>query len=275
MRPVSFSDKDAVAEISAGPAPMLQWLKIADLRVDDSYQRDLKRENWTAIRRIAANFRWSRFSPVFVAPIEGGQYAIIDGQHRTHAAAMCGFETVPCQVVQMSHEEQAEAFAAVNGEATKVTLWNLYKASLAAGTEWAVKIQTAAAAAGCSVAVSNASTASKKAGEIYAVEGFRRSVEKHGQTTVTAALKALSAVNGWREEAVYWEAGILLPILNTLCRRPALLDLDDFPGVFEEFPLWKHIDEIAEDNKKAVRSGTKPRARSEQLQDRLLVLLGS
>ena len=39
------------------------------------------------LRRIAEQFDWRLFAPVIVAPIEGGLFAVIDGQHRTHAAA--------------------------------------------------------------------------------------------------------------------------------------------------------------------------------------------
>src|SRR5690606_21829714 len=142
---------------------------IADLVVDDRYQRDLKTGNWAAIRRIAQQFRWSRFSPVLVAPVEGGRFAVIDGQHRTHAAAMCGHETVPCQVVQMDHAEQAASFAAVNGLVTKVSAGQVYKAALAAGTEWAVACHKAVTGAGCRLMTHNASGDAKKAGEVYAL----------------------------------------------------------------------------------------------------------
>ena len=118
MRTIETGTNHAPSSVDAGPAPMLQWLPLASLVVDDSYQRELKRGNWSAIRRIADNFKWSRFSPVFVAPVEGGRYAIIDGQHRAHAAAICGFDEVTCQIVQMSREEQAASFAAVNGLVT-------------------------------------------------------------------------------------------------------------------------------------------------------------
>lgn len=137
LRPVCIEKQSPVGDVDPGAAPMLQWLPISSLVVDDGYQRDLKAGNWKAIRRIAAAFSWSRFSPVFVAPVEGGLYAIIDGQHRTHAAALVGIDTVPCQIVQMDPREQAASFAAINGLVTKVTIWNIYKAALAAGEAWA------------------------------------------------------------------------------------------------------------------------------------------
>ena len=69
-------------------APMLAWIKIADLAIDDDYQRPLNPGNWLAIRKIAEAFRWGRFGPVLVSPIEAGRFAVIDGQHCCHAAAL-------------------------------------------------------------------------------------------------------------------------------------------------------------------------------------------
>ena len=131
-RKIEFARVDRPADVAPGSAPQLAWLDIASLVVDESYQRDLKPQGWRAIRTIAAHFRWSMFSPVFVAPVEGGLYAIIDGQHRTHAAAICGFSQVPCQIVQMTRTEQAAAFAAVNGTVTQVSAGQIFKAALAA-----------------------------------------------------------------------------------------------------------------------------------------------
>lgn len=147
-RKIAFSKADRPADLAPGPAAILQWIEIDLLVIDDSYQRELKQQNWKAIRKIASGFRWSMFSPVFVSPVEGGLYAIIDGQHRTHAAAICGFKQVPCQIVHMSRSEQAAAFAAVNGTVTQVTAHQVLKAALAANEKWAVDAAAIAAEGG-------------------------------------------------------------------------------------------------------------------------------
>ncbi len=61
---------------------MLTWVENAPMVVDDSYQRAMGSLAWRHIIAIADNFDWSKFTPVIVAPVEGGFYAIIDGQHR-------------------------------------------------------------------------------------------------------------------------------------------------------------------------------------------------
>ncbi|MEA2772249.1 MAG: hypothetical protein QOD93_5211 [Acetobacteraceae bacterium] len=72
------------------------------------------------IARIAEYFEWSKFSPVIVAPVEGGLFSIIDGQHRATAAALRGVPEVPCEIVHIDRTRQAEAFAAINDNTTKV-----------------------------------------------------------------------------------------------------------------------------------------------------------
>lgn len=267
MRMIDVKSSERPAGVNAGPAPMLQWVPIEALVVDDSYQRELKAGNWKAIRRIAANFKWSRFSPVFVAPVEGGRFAIIDGQHRTHAAAICGFSEVPCQVVQMNREEQAAAFAAVNGLVTKVTSWQIYKAAHAAGEKWALEIAAVAEAAGCKVMFTNASSFTKKPGEIFAIKQFRELVSTHGGEAVTTALRAMMAAEGYRDDAETWDSLILRATVGALCSRPPALASSRIVDVLEAFPLWETIDRINTVTRARVRTGQPYLPKREALQD--------
>lgn len=248
-----------------GPAPMLQWIDIASLVVDEAYQRELKIGNWKSIQRIAANFRWSRFSPVFVAPVEGGLYAIIDGQHRCHAAMLCGHTAVPCQVVQMDQREQAEAFAAVNGMVTKVTAWNLYRASLAAGEGWAVRCDRLARAAGCELMTNTTSSYAKKPGQIFGVTHFRKVTQGRDDAVVVSALKLLRSAEGWGDDAAYWEAGTLMPVLQALCERPHVLKLDAFKPALEQFDIWSVLEADKTERKRRIQMGLPYVPKSETL----------
>jgi hypothetical protein len=116
-----------------GPAPMLNWIPTDRLVVDDAYQREIGKRGRFNVQHIIDNFEWSKFAPVIVAPVEGGLYAVVDGQHRTTAAMVLGFSEVPCQVVQADRAKQAAAYAAVNGNITKTTPQQLFHARLAAG----------------------------------------------------------------------------------------------------------------------------------------------
>src|SRR3982074_1805258 len=107
-----------VSEFSPGPAPFLEWIETDKLVVDVTYQREIGRRGATNVNQIAENFDWSKFAPVIVAPVEGGQFAIVDGQHRTTAAIRRGQKEVPCQVVQADRAKQAAAYAAVDANIT-------------------------------------------------------------------------------------------------------------------------------------------------------------
>ncbi|SCY62003.1 ParB N-terminal domain-containing protein [Paracoccus tibetensis] len=179
------------AQLASQPAPQLMWIEIKDLVIDDRYQRLLAEGNKRAISKIAADFRWSRFSPVLVAPIEGGRYALIDGQHRAHAAALCGIERVPAMVALVAPEEQAAAFIDVNTRQIRVSPHQIFRAALLAGEDWAVRCREAVEAAGCRLMGSNANTASKRPGQIYAIGLIRRMIEAHQEKAVTVGLTAM------------------------------------------------------------------------------------
>ena len=270
MRKIIANTVPQYAAGNPGSAPMLQWIEIEKLIIDDRYQRDLKPGNWKAIRKIAETFRWSRFSPVFVAPIEGGLYAVIDGQHRTHAAALCGIEAVPCQVVQMSLEEQAESFAAVNGTVTKVTAWQIFRAATAAREPWAVRLQEIASAARCKVMEANASSRTKTAGQIYGVNRFRSLCTQFEGATVTSAMTVLMSCEGWNDTPELWDTGIVIPVLSAMCKRPAAIQRAGFKEAFELWPVFDVIEEVQDTVKKRIRLALPYAPKSEQLGDRLL-----
>lgn len=195
--------------------PVMRWLPIDLLRLDDSYQRPLGKGNWKHIEAIAAEFDWKHFSPILAAPIDFGLFAIIDGQHRCHAAMLRGFDQVPAMVVPMSHPEQARAFARVNGQVTAITVFHVYKAALAAAEPWALDARGAVEAAGCRLMTHNASTPSKKPREVYPIGLIRELVEAGRGEMVTAVLTAIagSRVGG---DAFAYSNPVLKPFFAAL-----------------------------------------------------------
>lgn len=255
MRPIEFSSIDRPAQVDPGVPPMLQWIKIADLVIDDQYQRELKPGNWKVIRRIAAGFKWSRFSPVFVAPVEGGKYAVIDGQHRTHAAAICGITEVPCQIVQMTRAEQAASFAAVNGLVTKVTPWQIYKAALTAESKWAVLCHKICADAGCTLMTRNSGTDDKKAGEVYALALVKTYADQGKGEQVTFAFAALRKSEAGAEPQM-WTNEILKPLLAAVVDRPWLAkQAVDLAAFLDKVSLYEIVDKAAETVRMKRRQG--------------------
>jgi hypothetical protein len=224
MREIDITGQ-APVQANPGTAPMLDWIAVSQLVLDDSYQRGLARSNWDHIRKIANAFNWARFSPLLVAPVEGGRFAIVDGQHRAHAAALCGITSVPAMIVPMSVQEQAGSFAWVNGTIKRVTPMQMYRAALAAGEIWATRCDQVVAKAGCRLMNYVASGANKKPADIHAVALIRTAIERGHAEPLIAALDALRRYDTAGRVAL-WTDFILTPWVRAVCNSPYAKKVD-------------------------------------------------
>jgi hypothetical protein len=129
---------------------------------------------------------------VIVSPVEGGKFAIIDGQHRTTAAALVGLETVPCQVVIAAREGQAAAFKAINGITTPISAMALYSAALVAREPWAVQVADICARAGVELLRYPVPVNKQDLGQTMAVSTIARCLKRYGQDTVVTALQCIT-----------------------------------------------------------------------------------
>lgn len=213
--PVSLPGLENIAPPpSFGPAPDLRWIGIERLVVDPDYQRDLNRQSMRHIKSIAERFDWRLFSAVIVSPIPGGQFAIVDGQHRTTAAALCGIDHVPCQVIQADPGMQARAFEAINGKVIQVTKLAQYKAALMAEDPAALQMRAICEKAGLRLLTSNYGDKCKagdtlaynavasicrrfaEGSAVYLLRCARATVTKNGVYVRTQTIAALAAVLG-------------------------------------------------------------------------------
>jgi ParB-like nuclease domain len=192
MRPISTEGFEKPKSAPAGAVPMLQWLKIADLVVDPAYQRPIVGNGRRNVDRIARNFCWSCFAPVVVSPVEGGKFAIIDGQHRTTSAALLGFESVPCQIVIAAHEQQAAAFKAINGTITPISHMALHAAALVATEPWAVQIAHVCSCAQVELLRYPVPTNKQAPGQTMAVGAIARCLKRYGEATLITALHCVT-----------------------------------------------------------------------------------
>ncbi|WPZ24877.1 DUF6551 family protein [Sulfitobacter pontiacus] len=176
IRTIDTSGMDPVDTKVKG-RPEVAFVLIKDIIIDERYQRSLERTGLRNVRKIALNFDWAKFSPVMLSRRENGQYAIIDGQHRTHAAALCGISEVPAMVSDLSIEEEAAAFSWINGAVTALTGNQIFKAALAAFEPWAVQCNSVVERAGCKLMTYNAQAASKRPGQVFCIGMVRRMVE--------------------------------------------------------------------------------------------------
>lgn len=192
MRQISIDGFEPPKVSVPGAVPMLQWIKIKDLVVDMSYQRPIVGRGRINVARIARDFRWTFFAPVVVSPVEGGSFAIIDGQHRTTAAALCGFDSVPCQVVIAAQGEQAAAFKAINGVITPITPMALYAAALTAQEGWAIEITDICAEADVTLLRYPITTDRQAPGQTMAVGALRACLRRYDRKNLVIALRCIT-----------------------------------------------------------------------------------
>jgi hypothetical protein len=202
LRPLSQSGYSSPkTPLLPGPAPFLDWIEVKRLVVDTAYQRDISKRGQLNVRYIAEHFDWSKFAPVIVAPVEGGVFAIVDGQHRTTAAMIRGIEKVPCQVIQVDQPKQAAAYAAVNGNVTQTTPQQLFHAKLAANDLAAEELSQVCAAAGVEIVRGNLAKQTTRQGQTQAVGALTRCLRDYGRDTLITALQCITQTSdgnpGW------------------------------------------------------------------------------
>lgn len=245
VRPISTEGFTPIkGPVEPGAAPLLQWIKIADMVVDPSYQRPISGIGVRNIAKIAGSFQWSCFTPVVVSPVAGGRFAIVDGQHRTTAAALCGIESVPCQVIMAGRDEQANAFKAINGTTTKVTRIALHAAAVVGGDDGARALQEVCAAAGVEILRYPVPTNLQKPGQTMAIGCLVKCLAQYGRDTLITAMQCVT------ETANHETPGLLCaPMIQALCDtlhgRPEWRDAGEVLfEIFDDIDLPGLIDAV-------------------------------
>jgi hypothetical protein len=198
MRAISIGGFDPSTSIGAGATPSLRWLPIGDLLVDPAYQRSIDGRGRAIIRRIARSFLWSCFAPVVVAPVAGGKFAIIDGQRRTTAAALAGFESVPCQLVTADRDEQAIARKAITGVVRSNSRMEAHAAGLTVSEPCAVRLSEVCARAGVELLRYPVPVNRQTPGQTMAIAAVAQCLERYGQETLITALQCVTQTNNNR-----------------------------------------------------------------------------
>ncbi len=183
---------DLSGEHDPGTRPEVRWVKVADLRVDPTYQRDINRRGAANIRDIAKNFSWRKFGIVIVAPLEDGAYAIVDGQHRTFGAAGRGIGEVPCLVIEADARAQADAFVSINSGVTLMTPLQIHASRLAAGDADALALVEACKAGGATVCRYPVPGNRMDVGQTLAVSVLYKMLRTHGAQTLALALRCIT-----------------------------------------------------------------------------------
>jgi hypothetical protein len=153
--------------------------------------------------------------------VEGGKFAIIDGQHRTTAAALVGLETVPCQIVVAGREAQAAAFKAINGITTPISRMALHAAGLVAGEPWAIRMAEVCARAEVELLRYPVPIENQSPGQTMAVGAVSSCLKRYGEDTVVTALQCVTQTTNNRRGA------LTAHLIKGLC------------GVLGENPRWR------------------------------------
>ncbi len=177
-----------------GERPTMEWLPVAALSVDASYQRSTDNEtSRTLIRKIARFWDWSLCQPLAVTRRADGSLFVVDGQHRHAAAQLRGdIDELPCVVTAYaSLSDEAAAFVSINQQRKPLGKVDLYRAALAAGDTEAAAIEAMITAAGLKVAPHSNYTAWKP-GMLFCVPGIQRAYRVIGPAATRRALDLLA-----------------------------------------------------------------------------------
>jgi hypothetical protein len=218
------------------PLPELIWIDTAALVVDETYQRPLNNQSIKSIRDIAAAFSWARFAPIVVAAVGDGRYAIIDGQHRAHAAALRGLSRVPAMVSHAAVAKQAEAFVAINSKQIRVTRHAVLRARIASGDPIALRMVENVAAAGCRLMTINASTMHKKPGQLYTIGVIEDLTRAGHDYAIRAGLAALLAFDS--TSVANFADEVLDPLLRAVAHSKLFDNVDLILSVLHRNKPW-------------------------------------
>jgi hypothetical protein len=223
--PAPFRARIRMLAPAQGAKPELGFVAIAAMRVDPAYQREVLKTGARNVLKIAAEFDWSKFTPVILARHGRDLYAVIDGQHRVTAAALRGITKVPAAIYKTDRAAQAAAFAAINGEVTAVSTLQLHRARLASGDKGARELAAICAQAGVKILPSAPAGGRAGRGETVAVAALERCVQRYGTDVLVMALRTI-ATNAT-------SAGFLRrPVIGAMC---AVLDAE---------PDWQSVEPL-------------------------------
>jgi hypothetical protein len=118
--------------------PRHRKVRLADLKVDGTYQRELDE---TRVQRIV-----DEFNPALLGALEvsqrNGKFAVFDGQHRLAALKALGKDTAPCIVHEgLSVAEEAALFVQLQTQRKALSPYDRFRARLRAGEPAAIEIQ--------------------------------------------------------------------------------------------------------------------------------------
>lgn len=191
------------ATTEAATSQRLDWLPVANLRVDHSYQRPLDHKR---VRRMAKDFDLDAFGVLIVSERADGGLWCIDGQHRVALFHEIGWgdQTAPCIILAgLSIPQEARIFTRANSGSQPNALAK-FRAQLVEGDAKAVDINHTVRRCGLTINSGNAP------GYIQAVAALKTVHDRTGGLVLERVLRHI--INAWGNDATNFQADILLAL---------------------------------------------------------------
>lgn len=172
-----------------GDVPVLDWIDVNLIGIEECYQRPLDRDRVQAILR---GFTWRSFGALVIVPQADGTYHATDGQHRLEAAKLHPKVThIPAVIVKADDmRDEAGIFVDINRNRKNVSALELFFAQLTAGDDDAVTVQQVCGKAGIRIPKY---PGDYKPGDTIAVTGIKALIDKHGAMRARERLQVLVA----------------------------------------------------------------------------------
>lgn len=205
-----------------GRQPSIEWVPIAELRIDPSYQRSIDTgASQKLIRQIAEQWDWDVLDILKVSRRPDDRLFLVDGQHRRAAAELRGdIAQLPCVLKRCAGaEEEARLFMASNRGRKRMSRIDDFRAALAAGDDDAVVIDRLIAAADLRIA-GHEMASRVGPGELINVVGLRNQLRRHGEGPLGGALKLIG--EAFPDEVLVAPSAMVGALIELLKGRPSL-----------------------------------------------------
>lgn len=205
--------------MDTGPQPRLDWVPISKIRVDDAYQRQLKKSR---VAQILRDFNWAHFQPVMLAEHEDGTFTVFDGQHRVEAARQHpNVKDVPAAIVAFDESfQEAGAFLGVNVNRSAITTVDRYYAGIEAGDAAMMAVCSVLEEAGCEVVEAGKYVPAPN--KTAAIAAIARAIRLYGDWAVTEA--CLTIRQAWPKDVRGLNGSLIIALARLYKNNRKMID---------------------------------------------------
>lgn len=226
-----------------GHMPTIEWLRVDELLIDDSYQRSIETPaSERLITAIAATWDWDLVDVLKVSRRPDDRLYVVDGQHRRAAAARRpDIPQLPCVVKRCGGPtEEARLFIAANRGRKAMSRFDDYRAALGAGDDEALTIDRMVRAAALTIAT-HSGARGVKPGALQILSPIKRALKAHGEEIAGGALVLIG--EAFPDEVIASGAAMydaLVQLLADGFEHEALFNTL-LAGTTEEWERWAEI----------------------------------